>query len=163
MVYLVFYIFLCYSRVPVGLRCQYVPEHENHQTSNLNMQYSGEHNKRQCPDLRQTFAANRQRSQARATSPDANYFITRPNSRQRTSLPLQTTVSYGIILSDGHKSTATSAKRRFNTHPYCTPQNYRFIGSRQEPCSPLPPPLPQFPLCTELPLFCWHRWRRGEP
>ena len=29
--------------------------------------------------------------------------------------PLQTTVSYGIILSHGHKSTATSAKRQFNT------------------------------------------------
>ena len=29
--------------------------------------------------------------------------------------PLQTTVSHGIILSHGHKSTATSAKRQFNT------------------------------------------------
>ena len=29
--------------------------------------------------------------------------------------PLQITVSYGIILSHGHKSTATSAKRKFNT------------------------------------------------
>ena len=29
--------------------------------------------------------------------------------------PLQTTVSYGIILSHGHKSTALSAKRQFNT------------------------------------------------
>ena len=33
-------------------------QHENHQTSNLNMKYSGEDNKRQCPDHRQTFAAN---------------------------------------------------------------------------------------------------------
>ena len=34
-------------------------EHENHQTSNLNMKYSEEHNKRQqCPDHRQTFATN---------------------------------------------------------------------------------------------------------
>ena len=34
-------------------------EHENYQTSNLNMIYSGEHNKRQCPDHRPTlFAAN---------------------------------------------------------------------------------------------------------
>ena len=47
-----------------------------------------------------------------------------------------------------------------STYPYCTPQNYRFIGSRQEPCSPLPPPLAQLSLCTELPLLCWLRWRR---
>ena len=53
-------------------------EHENHQTSNINMKYSGEHNKRQCPDHRKTFAANTQRSQARATPPDVNSFVTRP-------------------------------------------------------------------------------------
>ena len=47
-----------------------------------------------------------------------------------------------------------------STHPYCTPQNYRFISSRQEPCSPLPSPLAQLSLCTELPLLCWLRWRR---
>ena len=49
-----------------GGKCQNVccdastfTEHENHQTSNLNMKYSGEHNKKkQCPDHRQTFAAN---------------------------------------------------------------------------------------------------------
>ena len=58
-------------------------EHENHQTSNLNMENSREHNKRQCPDHRQTFAANRQRSQARATAPDANCFITRPKPLTR--------------------------------------------------------------------------------
>ena len=32
--------------------------------------------------------------------------------------PLQTTVSFGIILSHGHKSTATSAKRQFDTSNY---------------------------------------------
>ena len=53
-------------------------EHENHQTSNLNMKYSGEDNKRQCPDHRQTFAANRQRSQARGMPSDVICFITRP-------------------------------------------------------------------------------------
>ena len=53
-------------------------ELENHQTANLNMKYSEEHNKRQGPDHRQTFAANRQRSQARAMPPDVNCFITRP-------------------------------------------------------------------------------------
>ena len=54
-------------------------EHENHQTSNLNMKYSGEHNKRQCLDYRGAFAANRQPPQARGGKlPDANCFITRP-------------------------------------------------------------------------------------
>ena len=66
----------------VVLRCQYstFTEHETHQTSDVNMKYSKEHNKRQCPDHRQTFAANRPRSQARATPPDVNCFITRPKS-----------------------------------------------------------------------------------
>ena len=47
-------------------------------SQNTKITSSGEHNKRQCPDHRQTFAANRQRSQARATPPDVNCFITRP-------------------------------------------------------------------------------------
>ena len=80
MVYFIFYIFLCYSRVRVVLRCQYV--HRTRKSPDLELKYeilySGEHNKRQCPDHRQTFAANKQRSQARATPPDASCFITRP-------------------------------------------------------------------------------------
>ena len=78
--YIYFIYFWGYSHVRVVLRCQYstFTEHENHQTSDVNMKYSKEHNKRQCPDHRQTFAANRQRSQARATPPDVNCFITRP-------------------------------------------------------------------------------------
>ena len=74
--------------------------------------------------------------------------------------PLQTTVSYGIILSHGHKCTATSAKQQFTTSILYTTK-LQFIGSRQKkPCSPLPPPLAQLSLCTELPLLCWLRWRR---
>ena len=49
-------------------------EHENHQTSNLNMKYSGEDSKRYCPDHRQTFATIKQRSQARGMPPDVNRF-----------------------------------------------------------------------------------------
>ena len=70
------YIFLCFT--PACVWCcdaSTFTEHENHQTSNLNMKYSGEHDKRQCPDHRHTFAANRQRSQARATPPDVNCFL----------------------------------------------------------------------------------------
>ena len=109
-------------------------EHENHRTSNLNMKYSGEPNKRQCPDHSQTFVANRQRSQARATPPMST--ASSPDqSRRRTPSAFQTTVSYGIILSHGHKSTATFAKQQFNTSIlYIT--KLQFIGSRQELCSP---------------------------
>ena len=35
-------------------------EHENHQTSNLNLKFSGEHNKKQCPDHRQTYIRSQQ-------------------------------------------------------------------------------------------------------
>ena len=152
----------CSPRVRVVCDASTFTEHENHQTSNLNMKYSGEHNKRQCPDHRHTFAANRQRSQARATP--RCQLLHQTKAIKEPPSPLQTTVSYGIILSHGHESTATSAKRQFNKyiHTVCvcvffpsildinsTPQNYTFIGSSQEPCSPLPPPLAQFSLCTE--------------
>ena len=161
--YFIFYIFLCFSRVRVVLRCQFVPEHENHHTSNLNMKYSGDHNKRQCPDHRQTFAANRQRSQARATPPDVNCFITRPKPLKKLPPPYRLrfrTVKYYCQMDTSPQQFLQNGG---STHPYCTPQNYRFIGSRQVPCSPLPPPLAQLSLCTELSLLCWLRWRRGEP
>ena len=56
----ILYNFWGYSRVCVWCfdASTFTEEHENHQTSNLNMKYSGEHNKRQCPDHRQAFAAN---------------------------------------------------------------------------------------------------------
>ena len=78
MVHFIFYIFTCYSRVRVWCcDASTFTEHEDHQISNLNMKYSGEHNnKRQCPDHRQTFATNRQRSQARAMPPDVNCNLT---------------------------------------------------------------------------------------
>ena len=99
MVYFLFYtsIFFCVTRACVWCRdASTSTEHENHQTSNINMKYSGEHNKMQCPDHRQTLAANRQRSQARATPPDINCFITiRSKPCYRTSLPL--TNYYGYV------------------------------------------------------------------
>ena len=58
MVYFIFYILWV---TPAWVWCcdaSTVTEHENHQTSNINIKYSGEHNKRQCPDHSQTFTAN---------------------------------------------------------------------------------------------------------
>ena len=93
----------------VVLRCT---EHGNHQTSNLTMKYSGEHNKRHVQIT------------GRYSQPTGNdnIFLLKEEARLKAvkeppSL-LQSTVSYGIIVSHGHKSTATSAKRQFDTSNY---------------------------------------------
>ena len=91
-------------------------EHENHQTSSLNMNYSGEHNKRDVQitgrHSQPTGNDNKKRYASRCQLHHQIKAVKEPPS------PLQTTVSYGIILSHGHKSTATSAKRQFDTSNY---------------------------------------------
>ena len=86
-------------------------EHENHQTSNSNMKYSGEPNKRhvQITGRHSQPTGNDYKQELRppmstTSSPD-----------QKPLSPLQTTVSYGIILPHGQKPTATSARWQFNT------------------------------------------------
>ena len=167
--YGIFYIlyFLRYSRVHVVLRCQYV--HRTRKSPDLELKYeilyrSPKNTIKGSVQITgiHTFAANRQRSQARATPPDINCFITRPKPLKNLPPPYKLrfrTVYYCPM----DTSPQQLLQNGSSTHPYCTPQNYRFICSRQEPCSPLPPPLAQLSLGTELPLLCWLRWRRGEP
>ena len=45
-------------------------------------------------------------------------FIRRGKAVKEPPFPLQTTVSYGIILSHGHKSIATSTNQQFDTSNY---------------------------------------------
>ena len=92
-------------------------EHENHQTSNLNMKYSGEHNKRDVQitgrHSQPTGNGNKKRY-----APRCQLLHHQIKGVKEPPSPLQTTVSYGIILSHGHKSTAPSAKRQFDTSNY---------------------------------------------
>ena len=130
-------------RACVVLRCEYV-----HRTrkSPLSRKYSGEQNKRHVQITEANIRSQQATITSKSYSPRCQLFHHQTKAVEEPPSPLQTTVSYGIILSHGHKSTATSAKRQFNTS-----------------IPPLPPPLAQFSLCTELPLLCWLRWRRGEP
>ena len=92
-------------------------EHENHQTSNLNMKYSGEHIKRHVQitsrDSQPTGNDNKKRY-----APRCQLLHHQIKAVKEPPSPLQTTVSCGIMLSHGHKSTATSAKQQFETSNY---------------------------------------------
>ena len=138
-------------------------EHKNHQTSNLNMKYSGEHNKRhvQITGRHSQLTGN---DNKKMYAPRCQLLHRQIKAVKEPPSPLQTTVSYGIILSHGHKPTATSGKRQFSTSNYVhhkIKDSYVQDKSRVRHC-----PLHLrnfFSLCTELPLLCWLRWRRGEP
>ena len=93
-------------------------EHENHQTSNLNMKYSAEHNKKdvQITGRHSQLTGN---DNKRRYAPRCQLLHHQIKAVKEPPSPLKTTVSYGIILSHGHKSSAaTSAKRQFNTSNY---------------------------------------------
>ena len=94
-------------------------EHENHQTSNLNtgMKYSREHNKRHV-QITGRHSQPTGNDNKKRYAPRCQLLHHQIKAVKEPPSPLQTTVSYGIILSHGHKSTATSAKRQFDTSNY---------------------------------------------
>ena len=97
-------------------------EHENHQTSNLNMKYPGEHNKRHVQITGRHSQPTCNDNKKRYT-PQCQPLHHQIKAVKEPPSPLQTTVSYGIILSHGRKSTATSAKRQFDTSNYVHHKN----------------------------------------
>ena len=92
-------------------------ELENHQTSNLNMKYSGEHNKRHV-QITGRHSQPTGNDNKKRYAPRCQLLHHQIKGVKEPPSPLQTTVSYGIILSRAHKSTATSAKRQFDTSNY---------------------------------------------
>ena len=91
--------------------------HENRQTSNLNIKYSGEHNKRDV-QIKGRHSQPTGNDNKKRYAPRCQLLHHQIKAVKEPPSPLQTTVSYGIILSHGQKSTATSAKRQFNTSNY---------------------------------------------
>ena len=157
----VFYIFWVTPACVWCCNASTFTERKNHQTSNLIMKYSEEHNKGMSRS-QANIRSQQEKITSKSYAPDVNCFITRPKPLKNLPPPYKLrfrTVQYCHV----DTSPQQLLQNGSSTHPYCTPQNYRFIGSRQEPCSPWPPPLAQLSLCTELPLLCWLRWRRGEP
>ena len=92
-------------------------EHENHQTSNLNMKYSREHNRRHV-QITGRYSQPTGNDNKKRYAPRCQLLHHQIKGVKEPPSPLQTTVSYGIILSHGHKYTATSAKRQFDTSNY---------------------------------------------
>ena len=102
----VFYIFWCCD-------ASKFTEHENHQTSNLNMKYSVEYNKRHVQ-----ITGRHSQPIGNDNAPRCQLLLYQIKAIEEPPSPLQATVSYGIVLSHGHKSIATSAKRKFDISNY---------------------------------------------
>ena len=92
-------------------------EHENHQTFDLNMKFSGEHNKRRV-QITGRHSQPIGNDTKKRHAPRCQLLHHQIKAVKEPPSSLQTTVSYGIILSHGHKSTATSTKRQFDTSNY---------------------------------------------
>ena len=122
----ILYNFVCYSRVRVALQCQCV--HRTRKSPDLELKYEilrrTQQNKRHVQITgRHSQPTGNDNKKSYPRPPVSTAFHHQTKAVKEPPSPLQTTVLRGImLLSHGHKSTATFAKRQFNI-------------SIQEPCS----------------------------